>query len=95
MLYDLRSGKEERMKKVFDTFGTQDRYLAGAKVNNACNGYSLAWKQKIMKIWIEMQEFFDIPEVPLMPVVDMETGDGPIMDDADNDERLPLSEIDG
>lgn len=46
---------------MFKLFGSRDRFIASQIVVNALQNFELKWKMKCLKLWHELEPYFDEP----------------------------------
>lgn len=56
-----KSKKEEVKEEMFKLFGSRDRFIASQIVVNALQNFELKWKMKCLKLWHELEPYFDEP----------------------------------
>ena len=56
-----KSKKEWVVEEMFKLFWTKDRFIASQIVVNALSNFGLKWKMKCLKLWHELEPYFDAP----------------------------------
>jgi hypothetical protein len=60
-LQACKSKNEKAMEEMFQLFGSRDRFIASQIVVNALSNFELKWKMKCLKLWHELEPYFDEP----------------------------------